>query len=1727
MNHTNLFTGLEVAVIGMSGAFPGAPDLDVFWENLCNAKESVCFSNSTTELAMGAAAEDISDPSYVFGLGGILDHKDAFDATFFGYSDREAMLMDPQVRLFHEHTYKALEDAGYSGRRSELTIGLFGTASSHLYWQVVTGIAEGQNLVSDFSNETFANRDFLVSRTAYKLNFRGPAMFINTACSSSLVAIHYACRSVLTGECALAIAGAVSVNAAPKKGYLYTEGMILSKDGHCRPFDEAASGTIAGEGIGVVVLKRLQKAMEDGDHIHAIIKGSAVNNDGFQKVSFTAPSIEGQCSVIRSALKIAGIPAETVSYIEAHGTGTSLGDPIEITALIKAFNTQRRQYCALGSVKANIGHLDTTAGMAGFLKTVLCLKNQQLTPMPNFCCANPRVNLENSPFYVNTSLRQWPSTGGVPLRAGVSSFGIGGTNAHLILEAAPMGSPHRAEIYEPVILPFSAKSPTALFKRIAQIETYLKKNDQVDLATMAFTLAIAREQLPVRYGFVAASREHLLQQVQRTLQNWPQCEPAYRAAKVAFMFPGQGAQCQGMGRNIYECEPIFRASMENCMSILKSISTAFVDNVTELWTDKGWLFRTEKVQPYLFAFEYAVGQLLIAKGIQPDILIGHSLGEYVAACIAGVIELKDALSIVCKRGELMGKLPPGSMLNIRISEEELLQILPPEISISALNSNTNVTVSGNCEKISAFEQCLSNKGYARARVGVARAFHSPMVDSIIEEFRAFLNGFTLKAPKIPLLSNFTGRLMTEEQATSTSYWCSQLRNTVQFKQGLDELGKIGDVIALEVGPGRALTGFAHDSNASKHIHSFALLPSSSKMENEHESFMTQIVQAWQRGLPLEWRSMFSDKTRRMVSLPTYPFDAKVFKPDVSLLERLVSTLEAEKAASIKSPIGEWFYLPLWEQSPYPPVPIAEPLRSHTLLLTKSKRETALLARFPRYCKHLEIPARAEETSLLENWLANTGGIGDVLVFADAFSEGNFYEQICTLIKVLRCIGQQKNAKSFRLFLISSGAFSVLGTERSQPAVVALVGLLKVASCEFSNAQFKIIDLEQPENDAEASYYQVLHELRRKDTEIVVSYRSGKRFIPIYRQIPITNHTGTGVFFNQYSVILITGGTSGIGLSIAESLSSHYRSRLVLVGRTPVPKEEKWPEIIENGSHPLSSTVATLASIKKNGSALRLICADITDYSSFAPLMAQVENELGKITGIFHCAGVADYEGVIMRRTGEETIKVMAPKVTGVLVLEKLFARQGLDFLIICSSLGNILYKEKYGQLGYNCGNEYLDAYAEAHGFGANTFVATINWDDWKETGMSLKALTKKVHEGAITEREKNEVLCNGIENQEGFEAILTVIRHRWTRVIISTVTLANRIANMKKAFPIERSATQNTMLSPTAIIPQGTSFSAMEQSVAAIFNQYVIASVQGVNDNFFDLGGDSLRAMELIAAIRSQFGIKVPLEMFFSEPTIARILEYLSIKQVTKTTEAPPEIFVFNSSQTRTVFCFPPALGYGIAYKGLADALQSIRLCCFNFENGEEAFEKYGQQMRALQSHGPYIVLGYSAGGTLGFEVIKQLEKNGMECSDLVLLDTYQYRFLEYKDEMVSKKFEDSVEHFVKAQATFDKATVVSQIQRFYRYANTVIHEGHINSRIHLLTATDRADEQRRIRDLLDTGLHSRYLPFSELSSKGYYEYQLQGPHNHLLSEPFIQHNASIVGSILDSCYNQHSYLYL
>ena len=1495
--------GFEIAVIGMSGRFPGARSVDEFWLNLRAGVESIVRLSDEELVASGIEPATFNAPNYVKAIG-VLDDVEWFDASFFGYTAREAELMDPQHRLFLECTWEALEHAGYDPARYEGLIGVYGGSVMNTY--LLNNLLSHPGLVESHPGLPVVlgnDKDYLTTRVSYKLNLRGPSIGVQTACSTSLVAVHLACQSLLQGECDIALAGGASITVPVKAGYFYQEGAITSPDGHCRAFDAQAQGTVGGNGVGLVVLKRLSDAVRDGDTIHAVIKSSAINNDGSLKVGFTAPSVEGQAQVISEALLMAGVEAETISYIEAHGTGTALGDPIEVAALTQAFSgkTAKKGFCAIGSVKTNIGHLDAAAGVAGLIKTLLALRHQEIPPSLHYEKPNPRMNLDDGAFYVNAKLCPW-KTAGTPRRAGVSAFGLGGTNVHVVVEEAP--AKEKSSKSRPWhLLTLSAKSAAALDNVTNNLFDYLKREPNLNVADVAYTLKVGRSGFEHRRMLVCSDLNDAVSALERVdpKRVSTRC-PDARNLPVVFMFPGQGAQYVNMGLELYETEPVFRKHMDGCCEMLKAELGADLRSILYPGTERmeaaeKRLQQTYLTQPALFVIEYALAQLWMSWGVKPQAMIGHSIGEFVAGCLAGVFSLEDGLALVAKRGRLMQELPEGAMLAVPLSEKEVGPLLHSRLSLAAVNEPSLCVVSGPNDAVERLETDLAEKGISARRLHTSHAFHSAMMDPILEAFTAEVRKVNLLPPRIPYVSNVSGTWVTAKQATDPGYWACHLRQTVRFTDGISELLRESQRVLVEVGPGQTLMTLVR---RQKGRGSERLIAGSMRHPQERQSdvafLLTTLGQLWISGVEVDWHSFYEGERRHRIPVPTYPFERKRYW--VEPLQQRSNKEYRAGSGGKKGDVSDWFYLPSWRRTS---LPLSHPARGLDLhapwLVFVDRQEIGerLVQRLQKMGHEIFAVAIGEEPrdlgeklcairpseprdyeALLEV-LRRHGKIPEIIVHlwglepseeslpeiarAEKAQETGFY----SLLYLTQAIGKQNVAGSFRITAVTSQVQEVTGDERLAPEKATVLGACKVIPQEFPYISCCAVDVVVAEDDLhqKALVEQLIGELIGKSSDSVVAYRGGHRWVQSFEAVRLESGDELPSRLRERGVYLIVGGLGGVGLEVADYLARRARARLVLVGRTGLPPREEWSAWLSahEGDDDVSFRIRKVQALEQLGAEVLVARADVTHEEQLAAVLAEAEQRFGVVYGGVYVVGAVKTVQPIQETGRSEWEQQLRPKLHGLRVLEKVLRYRELDFCLLQSSLSSVLGAS--GMSGYVAAHLLMDAFAWKQSHVGPVPWLTVNWDNWI-TSQEADAGLKPDSTFFMTPEEAQEAL------HRVFAAAPA------TQIIVSTGDLQQRFDAWVKLESLrsEIRAGAEDLGARHSRPDLKTDFVAprneVEKILAAIWCECMGLEQVGIEDNFFELGGDSVLSIQMIAKAHKG-GLRITTKQIFDCQTIGEL----------------------------------------------------------------------------------------------------------------------------------------------------------------------------------------------------------------------------------------------------------------
>jgi acyl transferase domain-containing protein len=1488
----------DVAIVGMSGRFPQARNLSEFWHNLASDRECITSFSADNLRQLGVDPNVLADPNYV-NAGLLLEDIDLFDAGFFGYNAREAEAMDPQHRVFLECAWHAFEDAGYDPQTCGARVGVFaGCAMSTYLFQLHRNPKFMQTV--GFLQVLIGNdKDYLPTHTSYKLNLRGPSFSVQSACSTGLLATSLACRSLSSNECDMALAGASCIRVPEITGYGYQHipGGIYSPDGHCRPFDAAANGTIFGNGVGVVLLKRYRDALTDGDHSYAVIKGSAVNNDGSRKIGYTAPGLDGQASVITLAQQQARVDPESVTFVESHGTGTPLGDPIEVAALTQAFNSKKRHFCAIGSVKSNIGHLDPAAGIASLIKTALALKNRAIPGSLHFHEPNPEIDFENSPFYVNKQLTPW-DTDQLPRRAGVSAFGIGGTNVHVVLEEAPAveqtASNRPAHLYL-----LSARSKKA-FEGITETTLqFFKDHPQIDLPDAAFTSQIGRRPFAHRCAVVARSGSDVVAALSSgdPKQRITGTQRA-QSNNVVFMFPGQGTQYCGMGQEVYQVESVFRTELNKCADLLKKplgldIREALFPNGRNAVAAADRLRQTAVAQPSLFAISYALAKLWMSWGIMPRTMIGHSIGEFVAACLAEVVSLDSALALISERGRLMQSMPSGLMLAVPLPELQVLSLLGDyNLDLAAVNEAGQCVVSGPSEEMQEFERFLATENIQAQRLHTSHAFHSVMMEPILEPFAAAVRAVKLNPPSIPFISNVTGEWITEAQATSPEYWSKQLRSTVRFADGLScVLAKYN--VLLEVGAGSTLCSLAMRQGEPRSSYVFQnSLPHHHETRSGYDQLLAALAHLWVAGVDVNWSGFHAQERRHRMSLPLYVFDRQRYWVESS--EPPAKTI-GQSAQTEKADIGDWFYLPSWETSVEQPPSttnsrqwvlfedsygvaraLAEALqsdggkcilvRASAQFLQLSTWEYQIDSRNPDH--YITLLGALRGAGFSPDHFVHLTGI--VAADKDAFVPPTFDEcqerGFYGVLYLTQALLKSRPDAACRITVVSSGVHAIEGNEQLWPGNATSIAACKCISQEYSNIKCCSIDIDLAYEHSVTDIVRSLRlELTSGAADPVVAYRSSGRWVQTFKPVRLEALQEPPALLRRRGVYLITGGLGNIGLAIAQWLAREQHARVVLIGRTALPPRADWQRVVASrgGLDPTSLKIHKLRRIEKLGGEFLTFACDVADQSAMSDVIKKVKRHFGTINGVFHAAGTVApdaFSGVDEARP-EVCERHFRPKVRGILALQEALKDERPDFWVLTSSLSSIL--AGLGFVSYAAANLFLDTYAEERRTSSIPWFS-INWDAWEfEASKSV-----------------NRSVDVPMRPEEGIKTLRRILgAGRMTRVIVSTSNLRERLEKW-----IYRSKTENLEVPVTGsgalyarpdlatefVAPEGT----IQKKVAAVWCDLLGLAQVGVNDNFLtDLGGHSLLATQLASRLRRDFCLDIPVKMIFEFPTVAELTQ--------------------------------------------------------------------------------------------------------------------------------------------------------------------------------------------------------------------------------------------------------------
>jgi amino acid adenylation domain-containing protein len=1489
----------EIAIISTSGAFSGAENTTEFWQLIANQQEGIQLFSKEECLQRGVDESLLEMPNFVPVLGQV-EGIENFDPIFWGISPNEAKQTNPQIRKFIEHSWFVLESSGYSQERKKHNIGVFAGSgnSDYFYDHILNG--EKADQINLWEAAAANSKDALATKTAFFLGLSGPATSINTACSTGLVSVVEACKNLQLGFCDMALAGGVSFGAPDGIGYLYEEGMISSKDGHCRTFDGQASGTIGTSGVGVVLLKRLEDAIKDGDTILGVIKGYATNNDGDRKTSYTAPSLIGQSECIINAQRMAGVSSNEIDYVECHGTATHLGDPIEVQALREAFAFNEDKEKALGrktvlgAVKANIGHADSAAGTASLIKVCAMLQHNILPGQVNFESPNPELGLEQTNFEILKQNRDWLSNDGKQRLAGVSSFGVGGTNAHVIIGdyVAPtkeMQETTIAEEYHSIkyIIPVSAKSGPSLEQNKTALLNYLRgiQNTQqsVTIRDIAYSLQEKKEQFQYRSAYCAQTIDDLIAGLK---ENTITTEVTTESnAKTVFMFPGQGAQYINMAKVLYENEPVFKTAIDKCISIANQHLE--VDLYQVMYPNAGDLYdinQTQWSQITLFIIEYGLSEYLTHLGVKADAYIGHSIGEYVAATLSEVFSLEDAIKIVISRGQLMQSMESGSMLAIHSAEIDIQEIVKEcHCEIAVINSLENIVVSGSHDKIQSLKTALENRGIISIKLNVSHAYHSVMMEGVLDKFEKVFSDVKLNTPKKKFISNLTG-VFAAAEVTSAKYWCNQLRNTVQFAEGINTLSKEFNhqVSFIEVGPGRGLGSFINTYkklNNYKYLQSVQLLCSAKEAQENVENGLLNkeqlIAKLWMNGViekPNELQ--FFKQAKLLSNLPVYQFDSQKY-----WLERGKEIKSQDELALL--PKEKWLSAPVWSAvSSFKVNKVIKSVAKKALIFIREDQMD--IFDFQSLCEEIQfviIDSNLNQIDYSETIKINSEN-------EDHFKNlGSYFKtKQITFDMIIHCCSIDNTSQSddklsnslYSLFLIrqyllnsngfkklvvlTNGLTQITSEDSINPFNGTLVGAIRNINHEFINLDARTIDIGYNYSNVESSISQVVSNEAYKKSDELLAIRFGKLWIERFEKID--NSLEEERIIEDGDVILITGGLGGVALSVAKYISEKNRVKFILVSRRNIYDEQ-------NPSNYVRSKFKIIEEIIANNSSVDIQCLDISNSQQVETVIKNMQNVYGSIKGIIHTAGVKPLDIEEYNLTNIKN--VLGGKVYGINNILNVIDLTSTKFIAFTSSLSSVM--GDINRLEYCAANSYLDYLAMDKKNFKNINTLAVNWPGWSDTGMVREDTISSIETIKPLTGLSNLLHLNTIKQNEGAELFYRLINQTsYEQVVVSKLdvhTLKSTLFNQNEI------PSDNQQIK---IIEDD--YSEKEFQVAIIFANILGLEQISLHDDFFKLGGNSILATQFSHRMSAKFDADVKIADIFRFKNCKTLAENIQVLEI-------------------------------------------------------------------------------------------------------------------------------------------------------------------------------------------------------------------------------------------------------
>jgi acyl transferase domain-containing protein len=1549
----------EIAIIGMSGRFPGADDVEAFWNNISTGVESFTVFSDEDLLAAGEDPVLFNNPNYVRSRPVLRDIR-GFDATFFGVSPREATLADPQQLLFTECVWEALESAGYGTSEGRGEVGVF--AGMNISTYLLTRPNAFRLSVEIDGLMAGNDKDALATNVSYRLDLRGPSVTVQTFCSTSLVAVHLACASLRRGECDMALAGGVSIRVPDRSGYLYLEGNQASPDGHVRTFDADAHGSMFGDGVAVVTLKRLDRALADRDTVLAVIRGSAINNDGALKFSFQAPSLDGQRRCVSSAIANAGVRPSDISYVEAHGTATEVGDPMEVAALTSAFgSTPDKQFCLLGSVKPNVGHLDRASGVTGLIKVVQSLRHELIPGTRNFTTPNPEIDFAHSPFRVTAEPTAWPRQPERPRLAGLSSLGTGGTNAHAIIAESPTPQRRSQRPRRWQILPLSARTATAADQAAGRLAGHLAGGPALDLGDVAYTLQVGRKVFGHRKFVVSDDLEKAAIIFGEPNSPFSRVDGTV-GRKIGFLIAGVGEQYPGMVAELYADEPDFRETVDECVSLLGLTDPAQLSDIflaseradrgagdlARLLGRQAPVPRTSTtdnhlIQPAIFVAEYALARQLMRWGVQPEVMVGYSLGEYVAACLSGVLSLADALRLVAYRAKLIASLPEGAMLAVAGTEPQLRGVLGRDLADLdiAIRTGSQLVLAGPVDAVDAAGTALLAAGISCQRLQTTHAYHSRMLAPAADELTGWItDNVTLNAPRIPYVSNVTGELATEQAVTDPGYWARHMCQTVEFGQGLSQVLRGGNLALAEIGPGQSLGALTrgHPGCQPEQWPLIVMtLPPAADRRGPAETLAQAVGRLWLTGVAVDWKALHESPARPerdpaterwqpgRVPLPSYPFERQEHWLEAEGNGPVTAAVdENDPVAMLRSlpllPDGEWISVPTWRQST-PQLP--RPADKNWLIFTDQGATDELAtglreqlggtgaqvvlvrpgAGFAVEPDGLRIrPGSAEDATSALRHLVGLGQPPERVVHLWSMTDqldtdSTLRHGLHTLIAFARAAGDV-GLDPWLLDVVTRGSTRVLPADQVSPDRATLLGPCRLIPVEYPAVRTRLIDIDSDAVAATGPGNGLLTELRAEPTDQVVALRGGLRWLPGYDVLHTADPDPDRAPIRTGGTYLVTGGLGGIGLAMAERLARDYQAKLVLMGRTSVPPAEQHSQILSapGTSDEVRRRLEGLQRLRLAGAEFVTVAGDVADRADVQHAVDTALARFGELNGVLHCAGVPA-AGLMQFKTASDIVKVLAPKVAGSQAIADVVAGLSLDFVVLFSSTTSATGGGA-GQVDYCAANAFLDAFAESEPL-PGCLVTAIDWGEWTYNGWTTGL--QNYDQGSVDFFTEYRATY-GVSFEQGWQTLQRVLASGQRHVVISTQdfptivkmsrrsSIASHQATVKKARDALGRAPRPE-LSTAYTEPQ----SAAEQAIAGVWQEALGLEQVGAHDNFFELGGNSLIGMEIIAEIRKALDIPyLPPHLLYEAPTVAALAQAAEASgdddqqgdQTTQTTEA-------------------------------------------------------------------------------------------------------------------------------------------------------------------------------------------------------------------------------------------------